>query len=124
MYLVTQVTGASSTLSTTSIAADSTIALEAVLELVAHMAKEPAFNQLRTVEQLGYIVHTAVKRVGNSVGMHVIVQSSHKDPVYLDQRVEEFIGSYRSTLAAMEAEEVEKNRQAVSRKYAEIYTGR
>ena len=31
---------------------------EAMLELLAHLISEPAFDQLRTKEQLGYIVHT------------------------------------------------------------------
>jgi secreted Zn-dependent insulinase-like peptidase len=36
---------------------------EAILELTAHILSEPAFDQLRTHEQLGYIVHVAVKKV-------------------------------------------------------------
>lgn len=31
---------------------------EAMLELLSHLISEPAFDQLRTKEQLGYIVHT------------------------------------------------------------------
>ena len=33
---------------------------EAMLELLAHLISEPAFDQLRTKEQLGYIVHTGI----------------------------------------------------------------
>ena len=39
------------------------ICREAVLELLVHLISEPAFDKLRTQEQLGYIVHTAVTKV-------------------------------------------------------------
>jgi len=61
---------------------------EALLELLAHLISEPAFDQLRTKEQLGYIVFTTVMKSGHFMGLRMIVQSSHKDPVYLNQRVE------------------------------------
>jgi insulysin len=36
----------------------SSVRAEAMLELLSHMMSEPAFDQLRTKEQLGYIVFT------------------------------------------------------------------
>ena len=41
----------------------SKLVFEALVELLAHMMSEPAFDQLRTKEQLGYIVFTGVKKV-------------------------------------------------------------
>ena len=53
---------------------------------------EPAFDQLRTKEQLGYIVFTGLKRLNQQyLALHMIVQSSHKDADYLDGRVESFL---------------------------------
>ena len=37
---------------------------------------EPAFNTLRTQQQLGYVVETSVRITGPIVGLVVIVQSS------------------------------------------------
>ena len=39
------------------------LSLEALSELMVHLMNEPAFDQLRTKEQLGYIVHTSLKKV-------------------------------------------------------------
>jgi secreted Zn-dependent insulinase-like peptidase len=69
---------------------------EALVTFVAHILSEQAFDQLRTKEQLGYIVHTAVKKVGNIAALHFIVQSSHKDPHYLDTRIEDFLQHFYS----------------------------
>jgi secreted Zn-dependent insulinase-like peptidase len=38
-----------------------------VLSLLAHLLTEPLFDQLRTKEQLGYIVHTSPTTVGSQV---------------------------------------------------------
>jgi insulysin len=66
----------------------------ALLTLVQHLMSEPAFDQLRTKEQLGYIVNVSTRAVGEIECLRVVVQSNHKDPVYLDQRVELFLQSY------------------------------
>ena len=87
----------------------STVGTNGLLELLSHLISEPAFDQLRTKEQLGYIVHTSMKIVGQTCGLQMIVQSSHKDPVYLDQRIEDFLADYRSKLAAFTDEELQTN---------------
>jgi secreted Zn-dependent insulinase-like peptidase len=46
-------------------------------------------------------------------GLHVIVQSDHKDPEYLDDRVESFLKDYRETLSSMPSEEFSHYIQAV-----------
>jgi insulysin len=66
---------------------------------------EPAFDQLRTKEQLGYIVFTGLKRLNQQyLSLHIIVQSSHKDTAYLDERVESFLALYRELLSALTEE--------------------
>ena len=95
------------------------IATEGLLQLLSHLISEPAFDQLRTKEQLGYIVHTAVKKVGQQGGLQIIVQSSHKDPVYLDQRIELFLSGYRTKLESFTVEELNTNIQAVIEKLLE-----
>eukprot|EP00960_Hanusia_phi_P003308 97452-Hanusia_phi.AAC.1 len=58
--------------------------------LLGTMISEPCFNQLRTKEQLGYIVACRMRPLWGSFpppvdGMSVIIQSSLKDPAALDR---------------------------------------
>ncbi|VVT49745.1 uncharacterized protein SAPINGB_P002422 [Magnusiomyces paraingens] len=61
-----------------------------VLELLASMAVEPAFNQLRTREQLGYIVFCGMRLTRTSCGLRIIVQSERTTSL-LKQRVDRFL---------------------------------
>ena len=72
----------------------SPLAMSSTLTLVCHLLEEPAFDQLRTKEQLGYLVHSSGAIVGGRDCLRVIVQSNARDPVYLDQRIESFLKSY------------------------------
>ncbi|KAI8370689.1 Metalloenzyme, LuxS/M16 peptidase-like protein [Radiomyces spectabilis] len=76
------------------------IARRACLSLVAQIAQEPCFNQLRTREQLGYIVFSGIRRHTGTMGLRFIIQSE-KDTVYLENRVEEFLDTLRDTIAKM-----------------------
>lgn len=81
---------------------------------------EPAFDVLRTKEQLGYIVYASKKRFAmNHLAISIVVQSSHKDAVYLDQRIEAFLESYREELASMPAETLAAFIQSVIEKLLE-----
>lgn len=96
------------------------LASEAMLDLVAHLLSEPAFDQLRTKEQLGYIVHTSKTDVGHLLGLRIIVQSNSKDGHYLDGRIESFLEQYRTTLLAdMTLEELNTNIRATIEKLIE-----
>ena len=50
-----------------------------------HPNIEPAFDTLRTKEQLGYIVFSSVHSAHCVQGIRLIVQSIVADPVYLEQ---------------------------------------
>ena len=81
---------------------------------------EPAFDQLRTKEQLGYIVFTGIKRLNQQhLALHLIVQSSHKDADFLDTRVEDFIVNYRQQLVELSEEDFAANTAAVIEKLME-----
>ncbi|RCH82048.1 Insulinase (Peptidase M16), partial [Rhizopus stolonifer] len=70
------------------------------LNLVAQIAQEPCFNQLRTREQLGYMVFSGSKRYLDMLAFRVLIQSE-RDPVYLENRVLEFLESLRTIIADM-----------------------
>lgn len=75
----------------------------AVLDLIAHMAYNSAYNQLRTKEQLGYIVSAFTRKVaGGSWGISVVVQSSSMSPIKLEERIQEWFKVFRKELEDME----------------------
>jgi insulysin len=82
---------------------------------------EEAFDQLRTKEQLGYIVFTGMKKIAqNMAAIHFIVQSNHKDALYLDERIETFLKTYyENTLLTMEQEKLTNFINAVKEKLLE-----
>lgn len=81
-----------------------------ILALLHQLLKEPAFNELRTNEQLGYIVHTSIKTNGDDVkGLLFLIQSDSFDPIYMDERIEEFLVRLRSKIMEMKEEEFQSN---------------
>ena len=79
--------------------------LEAKVKLLALMISEPAFDQLRTKEQLGYIASAYNELVGTNMSISFVVQSNSRSASFLDGRIEAFLDSYRVILEAMTAEE-------------------
>eukprot|EP00536_Pseudo-nitzschia_multiseries_P006915 jgi/Psemu1/319005/estExt_fgenesh1_pm.C_1530012 len=72
------------------------------LALFAQLIREPAFNQLRTEEQLGYIVHTSLKTSGDHVkGLLLLVQSDSFEPDHVEERIEVFLANFRQRLVEM-----------------------
>ncbi|KAL7538426.1 hypothetical protein ACHAXR_012769 [Thalassiosira sp. AJA248-18] len=77
----------------------------AIQEVIGSMAYNSAFNQLRTKEQLGYIVSAFVKKTtggGNAFG--VVVQSSNTLPPALEERILRWIEQFRQELEDMPEE--------------------
>lgn len=95
--------------------------LASALEFINTLGYTSAFQQLRTREQLGYMVYTQLERgpsgrvtppSGGDVsgeGMHpggplawsVVVQSPDKTPAELEERVEAWIASFRDELVEL-----------------------
>lgn len=90
----------------------------ALLELVVQLISEPAFNQLRTNEQLGYIVHTGTFRNFGAQGLQIIVQGEH-DPEFVAQRIEGFLDEFRQKLSSMSEEEFKENVESLAMKMLE-----
>ncbi len=96
----------------------------ALLELFNQIIQADCFNQLRTVEQLGYIVFSGIKVDCGVLAFRVIIQSSVKyasisfklvkfvsnamycrDPAYLDERIENFLATLKDNLITLSEEE-------------------
>jgi len=89
-----------------------------LLELFSQIINENCYNQLRTQEQLGYIVFSGVRRSNGAQGLRVIVQSD-RHPVYLDQRIESFLDSVNKSLEEMEDDEFKQHVEALATKRLE-----
>ena len=89
-----------------------------LLELFSQIINENCYNQLRTQEQLGYIVFSGVRRSNGAQGLRVIVQSD-RHPVYLDQRIESFLAGVDTMLTDMDEAEFKQHVEALASKRLE-----
>lgn len=97
-----------------------TLGENAVLALVHHLIKEPAFNELRTEEQLGYLVHSGIHTGGNDIkGLLLLIQSDAYDPIHLDARIDAFLERFRTTLVNMTDDDYAQNVNAVVNNFLE-----
>jgi insulysin len=88
-------------------------ALNAALRIgVAHLESR-FFTELRTNQQLGYVVKADLDLQEKLLGMFFLVQSDKKDPIYIEERVEEFLAMVLKELESLPQEEFETLRQAV-----------
>jgi len=91
------------------------IPTNATVSLLMQLLREPAFNILRTEEQLGYIVFTSIKTSADNVkSIMFLVQSDSFDPIHVNDRVEAFLSHFRTKiLAVMPEDEFQSNVDAV-----------
>ncbi|KAI0698094.1 LuxS/MPP-like metallohydrolase [Cytidiella melzeri] len=92
--------------------------LRSTLRLLGHVLREPTFSQLRTVEQLGYVVSANLWISTGTIGLSFKIQSL-KDPTYVEERVEAFIKNYRRTLASTSLETFTDWKEALATKLLE-----
>jgi len=94
--------------------------VNATLALLHHLLREPAYNELRTNEQIGYIVHTSVATNGDAVkGLIFLIQSDSFDPTHIDSRIENFLEGFRSKMVLMSEEDFQGNIDAVVQNFEE-----
>lgn len=88
--------------------------------LLTQILSEPAFNILRTREQLGYVVSCGQwSATGHSeVGIRIIVQSE-RAPAYLEERVDAFLDEMLVTLESMTEEEFAEHKHGLEKNWTE-----
>lgn len=75
--------------------------------LLAMLASQPAFDALRTKEQLGYLVFSGLDVThGAGVSFTITVQSSVASVGHLGARIDAFVSALRGIVAAMPPEEL------------------
>jgi insulysin len=92
--------------------------LRSKLQLFSQMTDEPAFDQLRSKEQLGYVVWSGSRYNATTMGYRVIIQSE-RNAKYLESRIESFLRTFGTTLENMTEEEFEGHKRSVINKRLE-----
>ncbi|KAL5757085.1 hypothetical protein ACOSQ2_021831 [Xanthoceras sorbifolium] len=95
------------------------IKLKAVIDLFDEIVDEPCFNQLRTKEQLGYVVESSPRITYRVFGFCFCVQSSKYDPIYLQERIDNFISGLGELLEGLDDESFENYRSGLMAKLLE-----
>ncbi|WFD32379.1 insulysin [Malassezia sp. CBS 17886] len=91
----------------------------ATLALLAQIAQEPCFDQLRTKEQLGYLVFSGVRTSIGQTGFRIIVQSE-RSAAYLESRIDAFLDQLRAQIERMAPAEFEAHRRSLINKKLEV----
>ena len=92
--------------------------LRAKLLLFAQMTDEPAFDQLRSKEQLGYVVWSGARYSATTIGYRVIIQSE-RTAKYLESRIEAFLTDFGSKLEEMSDRDFEGHKRSVIKRRLE-----
>ena len=92
--------------------------LGAKILLLAQLGDEQGFDQLRTKEQLGYIVFTGHKTSATTVGYRVVIQSE-RPTEYLEERINAFLLTLGQTLENMSQQEFDGHKRSVINKRLE-----
>jgi insulysin len=92
----------------------------ATASLLNQILSEPAYNILRTKEQLGYIVHCSMWHLSGSgvAGIRIVVQSE-RGPAFLEDRVDAFLDGMKAVIEEMGDEEFEEQKHGLERKLTE-----
>lgn len=94
--------------------------LRVTAALVSQILKEPAFNTLRTQEQLGYAVFCSPWMLPGSTehGLRIVVQSE-RSPKYCEARVEAFLDTMKKAIEEMSEELFQEQKAGLEKKWRE-----
>ena len=85
----------------------------AKMMLLRQLIKSEFFNQLRTEQQLGYVVAAIVQTINRVPGIGLLVQSPAAPVAKLEEAIEQFLVDFDPQLQEMPEAEFESHRQAV-----------
>jgi secreted Zn-dependent insulinase-like peptidase len=91
-------------------AEDKSYANRARFALLGQILESPFFEDLRTENQLGYIVFASPMPLLEVPGLAFVVQSPIADPIELETHVNRFIAGYSDTLKNMTEEEFARHK--------------
>ncbi|KPI35377.1 putative zinc protease [Cyphellophora attinorum] len=92
--------------------------LRAKLQLFSQITEEPGFDQLRTKEQLGYVVWSGTRAAATMMGYRILIQSE-RNPEYLETRCDAFLLKMRGYIEEMSQEDFEGHKRSLITKRLE-----
>ncbi|CAL9778048.1 unnamed protein product [Musa acuminata subsp. burmannicoides] len=87
--------------------------LRATTDLFSNIIEEPCFDQLRTKEQLGYVVESGPRMTYRVLGYCFRIQSSKYSPLYLHDRINNFINGLQDLLDCLDDESFQSHRSGL-----------
>ena len=87
--------------------------LQAHSSLIASIIESDFYTQMRTNQQLGYIVASFKQRIEDRLFIKFIIQSAEYGPFELKRRVEAWLADTKKLLANLADEEFERHRDAL-----------
>ncbi|KAH6579183.1 hypothetical protein BASA60_003367 [Batrachochytrium salamandrivorans] len=85
------------------------------LSILSQIGHEPVFDQLRTKEQLGYMVYSGIRKQPEMLSYRIIIQSE-RDPAYLESRIVAFLNQLETILVEMTPEDFKKHQTSIATK--------
>ncbi|MGI9279721.1 MAG: insulinase family protein [Endozoicomonas sp.] len=85
----------------------------AIYSLLGRLMATPFFNQLRTEQQLGYIVFAGARPIERHPGLIFVVQSPVLGPEGIEQKVAEFLKGQQERMKTLTDEELAQYRQGL-----------
>jgi len=82
--------------------------------LLGQMITAPAFDQLRTQEQLEYVVHSGAIETAINMSYRILIQGE-KAPIYLRGRIDAFLTKFAGILGEMPDSEFELHKSSLVR---------
>ena len=88
-------------------------ALQAQVSLIASVIESDFYTQMRTNQQLGYIVWSFQQRTEDRIFFRLVIQSSTHGPFEMSKRVNAWLISTEKLFAKLTDQEFERHRQAL-----------
>jgi insulysin len=90
------------------------------LLLLSQMLDKAVYSELRTKQQLGYIVQCGVTEANGVRALVFIIQSSVKPPPEVEDRLEAFLRLFRGTLSLLSEDELGTYRDALAAELGDV----
>jgi insulysin len=87
--------------------------LQAALMVIDNLMQPQFYNELRTSQQLGYIVNSGMTVLKKTLGLIFIIQSGEYNTETLEQRMEAFLEKFYSSLKNLTDQELNKIKKSV-----------
>jgi insulysin len=89
--------------------------------LLDQMTSEPAFDQLQTKEQLGYVIFSGTHESAIAIGYSITIQSE-KELGYVEERIDTFFSNYIETIVTMTESDFEGHKRSLIKQRLEKTT--